>query len=77
MKRKKKTDRYVSMLILAVAVATLVLTGLRIFGVAIPVIWILSPIWIPAMGILLYVAVYICREDIREKREIRRRKKWH
>ena len=50
---------------------------LRVTGITSwPWIWVLSPIWIPVLGIMVLVSVILVISAIRDMLEIRKRRKW-
>lgn len=60
-----------------IMVALIVLVILKIFGVAIPWIWVLSPIWVPAFSLMIWITGWMLVTSFKERHEHRKRRKWH
>ena len=60
-----------------ILVAFTVLFLLKVFGVNIPWMWVLSPIWVPALFVMVWLTTWIVWLEIKGIIEKRKRRKWH
>ncbi len=58
-------------------VALIVLFLLKVFDVGIPWLWVLSPVWIPAVCVMIWIIAWILIATIKDFIEQRKRRKWH